>query len=137
MRTCRARSVAEKTKSSTSLPSRATAWARTPAKAGIDVGAAQLGHVARRRGTKAERKAAWRSSASRCATSGGTCARSRGQAERAARSAASVAEQRGRPDQHLAVDVPGQVDAEEGERRVGDRVDQRAHQVAPLGPSCR
>ncbi len=42
---------------------------------------------------------------------------------------ASEHRQRRRADQHLAVDVPRQVNAEEGQRRVGHGVDQRTHQL--------
>jgi hypothetical protein len=41
--------------------------------------------------------------------------------------------QRRRPDEHVAVDVLGEVHAEERQRRVGHGIDQRAHQLSALG----
>ena len=55
--------------------------------------------------------------------------RSRRRTRREAVGVARARHQRGRPDQHLAVDVLGQVDAEERQRRVGHGVDQRAHEL--------
>jgi hypothetical protein len=42
-------------------------------------------------------------------------------------------EQRGRPQQHLAVDPRGEVDAEERQAAIRHRVDEAAHELAPLG----
>ncbi len=47
---------------------------------------------------------------------------------------ASRCQQGRRPERHVAVDVPGQVHAEEGQRGVGHRIDQRLDEVALLRP---
>ena len=143
MRTCRARSVAEKTKSSTSRPSRRERLRAHAGEGGLDVGDGQLGHVAR--GGAHERRAQRR--VAQLGHARAPPAREHppraGPGERVEQVAAAhggqavgvarPGDQGGGPDQHLAVDVLGQVHAEERQRRVGHRVDQRAHERAALG----
>ena len=50
---------------------------------------------------------------------------------------ARAGQQRGRADQHLVVGAAGEVDAEERQRGVGHGVDERAHEVAALGPQAQ
>ena len=141
LRTWSAGSVRETTKSSTSEPSRATAWARIPAGPATKSVGAQLGDEAARRGDEgALRLAAWRSSRS----AGAPVARHQppgaGPGERVAQvgaahprepvGVAGADDQRRGAEQDLAVDRPGQVGAEERQVGVGDRVDAGPHEVA-------
>ena len=146
LRTCSARSVRWTTKSSTSLPSRSSAWARIPDGPGQDVADRELrddSAAARgrrrggsRRGADLAQARSARSArrAARCPARRGSEPRSRGRTPTEPVGVAGADHQRRGPEQHLAVDRPGQVAAEEGQLRVGDRVDAGPDQLAPLGP---
>ena len=144
LRTCNARSVCEKTKSSISAPSRPSAWARTPAKEGSTSATLELGHVAR--GGVRRRPNAWRHGAARSAPVAHQCPIilhvpghanvSRDLLRRSLPRPVGVTgagDQGGRPDQNVAVDVLGEVHSEEGQGGVGHGVDQGANQVPALG----
>ena len=133
---CRARAPAGGCGSRRRASRRASiACARTPARAGHDVGVVDLRHVARAAAaTNARRLSDPRTSGSpvrQCWPREAAEARGQRQApRRVARVdvAAPVAlpgerEHRVRPEQHVAVDPPGEVHAEERVARVGHRVD--------------
>ena len=50
---------------------------------------------------------------------------------------ARAGQQRGRADQHLVVNAAGEVDAEERQGGIGHGVDERAYEVAALGPQAQ
>ena len=137
--TCTWRGARAYAKSSTSVPSRRSAWARTPAGAGTRPSS----------GGRAPARAGWPGTAPGTAT-GRTSAGAgapvppaqppqarpaeRSRPRRAGRRRATVAlagqRQHGvRAGVHAAVDHPGEVHAEERQRRVGHRVDQAADEV--------
>ena len=143
LRTCRARSVRWTTKSSTSRPSRSTAWARMPDGPGSTSAGSSSGTKRRSSVTNARLLAACRSSVSPVRQKRPASRQVPGQARFEARSrqrtpaepvgVASADHQRRGAEQDLAVDRPGQVPAEERQVGIGDRVDAGAHQLAPLG----
>ena len=143
----RALGLADTTKSSIRLPSRPSAWARTPAGPGRTSSAVQLRDVA---GAVLDQRAAADGVAQLAQAGPPPAARhpvGAGPAQGLAQvpggqalevvGVARAGQQRGRADQDLVVGAAGEVDAEERQRRVGHRVDERAHEVAALGPQAQ
>ena len=128
-----ARGVVESRKSSTRRPSRAMAWARTPAKAGHEVVGGDGGDVAAGLGGEG---AAARGEA-QLAGAGAPVAAQHAPGAGPAEAVARRDEQGGRAEQDVAVDPAREVDAEEGEGRVGDGVDEAADEVAALADEAQ
>ena len=127
--TCTARPVRASLKSSTSVPSRPTAWARTPA-------GPRRTSPGPSAGTKRAASRTSRRRLTACASSVRPVRHQRrmtravpGQRRVARRSTCGGRQQRGRADQHLAGDRAREVHAEERQRRVGHRVDLAAHEL--------
>ena len=143
MRTNSAPPARETRKSSTSEPSRARAWARTPAGPATKSSTRSSG--TRRRA--APTRARFETSVGELGEPGAPVAADQppgpGPGERLAQvggddprraiGVAGAGEQRGGAEQHRAVGVAGQVGAEERQLRVGHRVDARPDQVGALG----
>ena len=137
MRTCSARSVAESTKSSDerAVPAdrlRAHAGERPCTSDGPKLGDIAGGRV--HEPSPAPRGAAriaparhYRRASGRCRATERRASRGLWRARRPRRRAAAIIAV---GPQHLAGDVPGQMNAQERQRGVGHRVDERAHELA-------
>ena len=135
------RRMPDSAKSSTSVPSRPSACARTPAPPGRRSAARSCGHVARApRGRCARRLASERDlvrpgappaprHAPACRASASVAAHVAGAHAASRYGVARAGQQRRRADVHDVVDAAREVDAEERQRRVGHGVDQRAHEL--------
>ncbi len=125
-----ARPVRASLKSSTSVPSRPTAWARTPAGPRSTSPGPISGTKRAASRTSRRRLAACAISRDAGAPPAAHDAHGAGPAQGRAEVDVARRQQRRRADQHLAADRAREVDAEERQRRIGHRVDLAAHELA-------